>query len=71
MPSLTKENEDKLAAAHRSMLTSVTEVVSSVTREHNIPVDVVLVRLIHNMIANLIIVYTKTKLDYSKTHGLL
>lgn len=69
--SLTKENEDKLAASLKSLLTSMTEVVSTITREHNLPFDVVLARLINNMIANLVMTYTKIKLDYAKNHGML
>jgi len=62
---LTEENDPTLATAFRSVLTSVTEAVANVTRQRKVPADVVFVRIIHNMIANLIIAYVKIKMDRS------
>lgn len=63
---LTEENDPTLATAFRSVLTSVTEVVANVTRQRKeVPADVVFVRIIHNMIANLIVAYVKIKMDRS------
>jgi hypothetical protein len=66
---LTEENDPTLAAAFRSVLASVTEVVANVTRQYEVPVDVVFARIIHNMIANLIMGYAKIKMDYSMSRG--
>jgi len=68
--SLTDENQRKLTSSLRSMLMSVVEVVSSVSKQHDIPFDVVFARFIHNTVANLVVAYAKMKLDYAKSHGL-
>lgn len=66
---LTEENEPRIAAAFRSVVKSVTEVVSSVNKQSNVPADVVFARLIHNMMANLIMAYARMKLDYANRQG--
>jgi len=69
--SLTLEEKRKLDDALTSMLRSVAQVVSDAAVMHNVPIDVLLARTIHNIIAGLTASYIRMKINYAEKHGLV
>jgi hypothetical protein len=54
-----------------SMFADVAELSSAIARKHKVPLDVVLARMLNNVIMNLILHYVKMKSEYARNHGLM
>ena len=53
-----------------SMFADVVEVSSVSARKHKVPLDVVLARMLNNVVMNLVLHYVKMKSEYARRHGL-
>jgi hypothetical protein len=52
-----------------SLFVDITEVSSILAKKHKIPLDVVLARILNNVMMNLVLNYVKMKSEYAKRHG--
>lgn len=66
---LEPEDENKLEDAMKSMFTNIAEVASAVAKRHHLPLDVVLVRITHEVIRNIANFYPEIKIRYAKERG--
>lgn len=63
---LEPEDEDKLRDVLKSMFTNIAEFASAVAKRHNLPLDVVFVRITNEVIRNIANFYPEIKFRYAK-----
>lgn len=71
LPQVVFEQQDvqMFNTSMDALFLDIVELSTAMAKKHNVPMDVVLARVLNNVIMNLVRAYVKIKADYYKKHG--